>query len=96
MPFVYDQERRQKIQTLAPAVEYQAESTFGETYTAAFNLAVDEEMSISGALNREGWRQRNQAVRELADQGEINLRDYTDRRSRIDYDRMIGQSLPII
>lgn len=88
MPFVYDQERRQKIQTLAPAVEYQAESTFGETYTAAFNLAVDEEMSISGALNREGWRQRNQAVRELADQGEINLRDYTDRRGRIDYDRL--------
>jgi hypothetical protein len=88
MAFVYEQERRLKLQQMPEPVEYQPESSFGETYMAAYRYAVDEEMSISGALNREGWKQRQRAVRELADNDEINLQDYTDKRGRIDYDRL--------
>lgn len=88
MPFIYEQDRRQRQQLRPDPVEYQAPASFGETYVAAFKYAVDEELSISGALNREGFRQRQRAFRDLVDNNEIKTQDYVNRRGRIDYDRL--------
>lgn len=88
MPFVYESDRRQREQMRPEPVEYQAPASFGETYVAAFQYAVDEELSISGALNREGYRQRQREFRNLVDNNEIKTQDYVDRRGRIDFDRL--------
>jgi hypothetical protein len=86
MPFVSEVDRRSYLDRLQPA-QYEEEATFGETFGAAFDLAVDEELSISAALNNEMYQRRSQQTRELIDQGVIDRDLYTDRRGRFDYDR---------
>lgn len=88
MPFIYESDRRQREQLLPEAVEYQEPASFGETYTAAFRYAMDEETSISGVLNRQGFRQREDEIKRLIDEGIINRDDYTNRRGRLDYNRL--------
>ena len=88
MPFVSERDIRYIEQQLPAPEEYVPKSLFSETVGAAFAYAVDEELSISNALNREGFRQRQEQVRELVDKGEIDLDRFTDRRGRIDYDRI--------
>jgi hypothetical protein len=88
MTFIHDSDRRQREQQRLPAVEARPEAGWGETYVAAFQYAVDEELSISGALNKEGLAQRRDALRDLIDEGRVNVRDYSDRRGRVDYDRL--------
>jgi len=86
MTFVYEKSQRSILQTIPKAEEMQPEASFGEVYTAAFRHAVDEEMSISGGLNREGYRQRQNEVRRLIDEGQItNVDDYTDQMGELDY-----------
>mgnify|MGYP000184931250 FL=1 len=91
MTFIHESDRRQREQQRLEPVEARPEAGWGETYTAAFQYAVDEELSISGALNKEGLRQRRAALRDLIDQGEVNIQDYVDRRGRVDYDRLSQQ-----
>jgi hypothetical protein len=86
MPFVSEVDRRSFMDRLQPA-EYEEEATFGETFGAAFSLSVDENLSISAALNNEMYARRQQQTRELIDQGLIDRDQYTDRRGRFDYDR---------
>lgn len=86
MPFVSEVDRRSYLDRLQPT-QYEEEATFGETFGAAFDLAVDEELSISAALNNEMYQRRSQQTRELIDQGVIDRDLYTDRRGRFDYDR---------
>jgi len=86
MPFVSEVDRRSFEDRLTPA-EFEAEATFGETFDAAFGLAVDEEQSISALYNNEMYARRQQQTRELIDQGLIDRDQYTDRRGRFDYDR---------
>ena len=88
MPFVSERDIRYIEQQLPAAEEYVSESLFSETVGAAFQYAVDEDLSISNALNREGFKQRQKQVRELVDKGEIDLDRFTNRRGRIDYDRI--------
>ena len=88
MPFVSERDIRYIEQQLPAPEEYVPKSLFSETVGAAFQYAVDEELSISNALNREGFRQRQEQVRELVDKGEIDLDRFTNRRGRIDYDRI--------
>jgi len=88
MPFVYREERR-KLQQMTPAPrELPEPATFAETYRAGMQFAADEESSISGALNREGWRQRSAAFQKLIDQGEIDRDKYANPRGQINYDRL--------
>jgi hypothetical protein len=51
--------------------ETMAESSFGDVFDASLGLVVDEELSISGNLNREGWAQRKDRIDEMIRSGEI-------------------------
>lgn len=75
------------VQELLPGVG------FYETYSASVGLAIDEDLSISSALNREGWEQRRQFTSELIEAGQINRDEYTDRRGRFDYNRLADSGL---
>lgn len=91
MPFVHESDRRQRMRLRPEPIEAAIDPTFGETFFAAFQYTVDEEISISGGLNKEGLNQRRRALRDLIDQGEVDLSNYTDRRGRVDYDRLSRQ-----
>lgn len=96
MTFVYDKSERQILQSMPQAQELQPEASFGEVYTAAFRHAVNEEMSISGGLNREGYRQRQREVKRLIDEGKItNVDDYTNQMGELDY-HVLSQSFDTI
>ena len=96
MTFVYEKSERQILQSIPQAEELQPEASFGEVYTAAFRHAVNEEMSISGGLNREGYRQRQREVKRLIDEGEItNVDDYTNQMGELDY-HVLSQSFDTI
>jgi len=88
MPFVYREERRKQEQMIPVARELPEPASAGEVYAAAFQYAVDEDLSISGVLNRQGWRQRSEAVQSLIDDGEIDRDKYSNPRGRLDYNRL--------
>ena len=88
MPFVYEQDRRKQQQMIPQPRELPEPASFAEAYSAAFQYAVDEEMSISGVLNRQGWRQRSEAVQQLIDDGQLERDQYADPRGRLDYNRL--------
>ena len=86
MPFVNESSERE-LNANAPRHEPVESSSFGEVFAASVGLVFDEELSISSLLNREGFSQREQAVKESADAGDINLNDYS-KRGIIDYNRI--------
>lgn len=54
-----------------------AESSFDEVFDASLGLVIDEELSISGNLNREGWADRKERIDTLIRSGEIeNVEKY--------------------
>ena len=85
MPFVDDRQIRARAQL--PGAEYHTETPWWDGYAASLGMVIDEEMSISSGLNREGWRNRHQKIRDL----DIDLRPYTDRRGRVDYDTLASE-----
>ena len=87
MPFLSDRGERSFEQEFAP-IQLFEESGFYETLGAAFELTVDEELSISAMRNREMFEERNQNVRSLINDGVIDRDKYTDPRGRFDYDRL--------
>lgn len=95
MPFVSERDIRYIEQRLPAPEEFVPESIFTETIGAAFQYAVDEDLSISSELNREGFKQRQRQVRELVDKGEIDIDDYLDQMGDVDYD-MISAMYPEI
>jgi len=88
MPFIYESDQRQREQLAPEPIQYQKPASFGETYTTAFQYAMDEETSISSVLNRQGFRQREDEINRLVDEGIIDRSNYTNRRGRLDYDRL--------
>jgi hypothetical protein len=87
MPFLSDRGERSFEQEFAP-IQLFEESGFYETLGAAFELTVDEELSISSMFNREMFEERNQNVRSLINDGVIDRDKYSDPRGRFDYDRL--------
>ena len=87
MSFLSDRGERSFEQEFAP-IELFEESGFYETLGAAFDLTVDEELSISAMRNREMFEERNQNVRSLISDGVIDRDKYSDPRGRFDYDRL--------
>ena len=89
MPFVSDRDKRtfdQSYRLFTPD-DLVIESSFGEVFGASLGLMVDEELSISSALNNEMYRERQASLRGMVDDG-FDRDPYTDRRGRIDYDRI--------
>ena len=87
MPFLSDRGERSFEQEFAP-IQLFEESGFYETLGAAFQLTVDEELSISSMFNRGMFEERNQNVRSLINDGVIDRDKYSDPRGRFDYDRL--------
>lgn len=92
MTFTSTKDKREKLQGLKIGMPEKAVG-FGETFQAALGMSIDEDMSISGMLNREGWEQRRQLTAELIESGQVNRDDYTDRRGRFDYNRLADSGL---
>lgn len=88
MPYLSQTDLREKQQSIKP---FEKRSTFSDTFGASLGMTIDEDLSISGALNREGWDSRRQQVRTLIDNGEIDRDRYTDRRGRFDYNRLASE-----
>ena len=86
MPFVNESSERE-LNANAPRHEPVESSSFGDVFGASLGQVFDEELSVSSLLNREGFSQREQAVKESADAGDINLNDYS-KRGIIDYNRI--------
>lgn len=86
MPFISQKDNRQRMQTYTPA-EYIEIPEFSEVFNASVGLAIDEGLSISGYLNNELYRERNQKINTLREEG-FDVKKYRDRRGRMDYDRL--------
>jgi len=86
MPFISQKDNRQRMQTYAPA-EYIEVPEFSEVFNASVGLAIDEGLSISGYLNNELYRERNQKINTLREEG-FAVQKYRDRKGRMDYDRL--------
>ena len=82
MPFVSHKDKRQDVQMAEfQEEEYRPGATFGETFTAGVGDIIDENLSISSQLNRDGWVNRKAQAEALIDAGEIE-RDKYYRRNR--------------
>lgn len=89
MPFVSHKDRKQDRPIFQE--EYTPEADFGEVFAAGVGITFDEELSISSALNREGWSDRRKQVQKMIDDGVINREDYikrTRRGSKFQYDKL--------
>ena len=86
MPFISQKDNRQRMQTYTPA-EYIEVPEFSEVFNASVGLAIDEGLSISGYLNNELYRERNQKINTLREEG-FAVQKYRDRKGRMDYDRL--------
>lgn len=87
MPFVDETAQREQEQRMS-RYEYVPESSFGQVFSVSLGQVFDEESMISGALNREGWQERQRAVSQLIADGRVNRKDYQDRRGRFDYNQL--------
>jgi hypothetical protein len=90
MPFVSRRDDRARSQDLNFQEEYVPRADFGDVFAASVGQTIDEELSISSALNREGWSDRRSKIEAMIDSGAIDRRDYTKRigrGKRFDYDK---------
>jgi hypothetical protein len=67
------------------------ETSFGEVFDAAVGQVFDEELSISSALNNEGYDRRNALLKESVAKG-FDARKYQDSTGVIDFDRMAEET----
>ena len=86
MPFINETDRRTAFQESMPDMNIAAPG-FGETFAAAVGTTIDENLSISQSLNREGWQNRQELIKQRIDEDVLNRDDYMDRRGRFDYNR---------
>jgi hypothetical protein len=92
MPFISQKDTRELTQGFTPYQE-SFDPSFGEVFAASVGQVFDEELSISGGLNREGWRERTKITRDILDaDSNLNRQDYIDRRGRFDYNRFAEDS----
>ena len=90
MPILSDIDERSRLQRIIDTrdiygPEGYTESSFGETFAAAFQNVILEEQSISSIYGNEGLNLRKQKVVDLRNDG-FDLNPYINRRGRIDYD----------
>lgn len=81
--FLDTRQIRQREQIATPA-EYHKAAPWWDGFSASVGHVIDEEWSISSGLNRDAERRRN----DLAKEQDIDLRPYSDRRGRVDWDKV--------
>lgn len=88
MPFISAKDNRELSQSLTP-YESVASPEFGDVFSASVGMVFDESLSISSALNREGWRERERLTKDyLSSNQNLERRKYIDRRGRFDYNQL--------
>lgn len=90
MPFISSKDQRQATSQVDFQTEYTPESEFGEVFAASVGQVFDEELSISSALNKEGYRDRRRAAEELIDSGALDKDKYfikSRRGTKFDYNK---------
>jgi len=67
-----------------------SDTSFGEVFSASLGLVIDEELSISRELNRQGWAERKARIDQLIKSGEVDAKQYRGSVSvaSIDYERI--------
>ena len=90
MPILSEQDEFEYLQNL-PIGETVGEPSFFETFGSAFDFVMDEELSISSILNRQGYEDRRKKVSVLAGEG-LDLSPYTDITGQIDYGRISAET----
>ncbi|MHA2046290.1 MAG: hypothetical protein ACW99G_15995 [Candidatus Thorarchaeota archaeon] len=86
MPFINETDKRTVLQEAQQDFNIPT-SSFGETFTASLGMTIDEDLSISSALNREGWENRRELISNKIDDGSLDRDNYMDVRGRFDYNR---------
>jgi len=87
MPILSNQDQRDYYQNLLGPQEVREDPTFFETMSSAFGFVIDEELSVSSLLNRQGYDDRNEQIFKMSSEG-FDLKPYTDITGEIDYDRI--------
>lgn len=87
MPILSNQDQRDYYQNLLGPQEAREDPTFFETMGSAFGFVIDEELSVSSLLNRQGYDDRNEQIFKMSSEG-FDLKPYTDITGEIDYDRI--------
>ena len=87
MAILSNQDQRDYYQNLRGPQEFREDPTFFETMGSAFNFVMDEELSVSSLLNRQGYDDRNEQIFKMSNKG-FDLKPYTDITGEIDYDRI--------
>ena len=87
MPILSNQDQRDYYQNLLGPQEVREDPTFFETMGSAFGFVIDEELSVSSLLNRQGYDDRNEQIFKMSNEG-FDLNPYTDITGEIDYDRI--------
>ena len=87
MPILSNQDQRNYYQNLRGPQEFREDPTFFETMGSAFGFVIDEELSVSSLLNRQGYDDRNEQIFKMSNEG-FDLNPYTDITGEIDYDRI--------
>lgn len=90
MPFINESSKRETMQRFMP-YEHVPESSWSETFAASLGQVVDEELSTSAMLNREGFETRNRLIDERIKAGEIDPSPFKTRGGRarlIDYGKI--------
>jgi hypothetical protein len=90
MPILSEQDEFEYLQNL-PIGKTVGEPSFFETFGSAFDFVIDEELSISSVLNRQGYEDRRKKVSVLAGEG-LDLSPYTDITGQIDYGRISDET----
>ena len=91
MGFVSLRGKKQYDQSAVFQEEYQADPTFYETFGAGVGMAIDEGLSISSTLNRQGFTDRKLLAEKMIDEGKIEKGKYfiqTRRGSKFDWDNL--------
>ena len=87
MPILSNQDQRDYYQNLLGPQKVREDPTFFETMGSAFGFVIDEELSVSSLLNRQGYDDRNEQIFKMSNEG-FDLNPYTDITGEIDYDRI--------
>lgn len=85
MPFI--DTRQAESRASLPGAEYRTETSWWDGYAASLGHVIDEELTISQGLHRDGWANRRREVNDLG----VDLQPYTDRRGRVDYDSIAAE-----
>lgn len=91
MPFISaDYRRRLEEEADLPMIqpEVQLDPTFGEVFSAQVGLIFDEELSISRYLNQEMFKERENNVRTLIDEGVVDPARYEYNDGKFDYNKL--------